>query len=183
MPTLAPEEESVYTIRIYAASETDVNNHVLTRTDTVLAEYPLILLRNTYAFKEINAWKSGTTDVGDNYVISPMIGAGKKNADNKFTGVIMGTTSEFPSTGLYGFQNGIATFGFKEDGSCFLGANEETGRIEFNNSLLSLKNVGLSLDGYRLIGTTAISSAMEFDIKNKDFITFSSIVPSHRDAD
>ena len=45
-------------------------------------------------------------------------------------------------TGLYGFKDGVATFGFEEDGSAFLGANEETGRIEFetgNNSKLKIR--------------------------------------------
>lgn len=121
MPTLAPAEETIYTLNIYENPS----------KENLLAQYPIILLRNTYAFKEINAW-GGSTVTTEDYVISPMIGAGSKNSQNQFTGVIMGTSSEFPSTGLYGFQNGVATFGFKEDGSCFLGANEETGRIEFN---------------------------------------------------
>lgn len=119
LPNLAPAEESFYTLSIY-------NNSL-----ELIAQYPLTLLRNGYAFKEINAW-GGSTVTTEDYVISPMIGAGSKNSQNQFTGVIMGTSSEFPSTGLYGFQNGIATFGFKEDGSCFIGANEETGKIEFN---------------------------------------------------
>jgi hypothetical protein len=54
MPTLAPAEESVYTINIYNASADA--NHNLTKGSSLLAQYPLILLRNTYAFKEINAW-------------------------------------------------------------------------------------------------------------------------------
>lgn len=119
LPELAPAEESFYIL--------DIKNE----NGELIAQYPLTLLRNGYAFKEINAW-GGSTVTTENYVLSPMIGAGSKNSQNLFTGVIMGTSSEFPQTGLYGFQNGVATFGFQEDGSCFMGANEETGRIEFN---------------------------------------------------
>ena len=128
MPTLASSEKSVYTINIYNASPGVDNNNkqILKKGTTLLAQYPLILLRNTYAFKEINAW-GGSTVTTEDYVLSPMIGAGTKNSQNQFTGVIMGTSSEFPQIGLYGFQNGVATFGFKEDGSCFIGSEENGG--------------------------------------------------------
>jgi hypothetical protein len=97
MPTLAPAEESVYTINIYSASPGEDNNNkpILNKGDKLLAQYPLILLRNTYGFKEINAWR-GSTVTTDKYILSPMIGAGSKNNQNQFTGIIMGTSSEFP---------------------------------------------------------------------------------------
>lgn len=131
MPTLAPAEESIYTINVYNASSIKKDDEqILNKGTTLLAQYSLILLRNTYAFKEINAW-GGSTITTEDYVISPMIGAGSKNSQNQFTGVIMGTSSEFPATGLYGFKNGVATFGFKEDGSCFMGSGDKA-RLDFN---------------------------------------------------
>lgn len=125
-PLLAPAEEKFYYLNFYNGG--------------LVFQYPLLLLRNTYGFKEINKWKDEETLIETEYILSPMIGAGSKNDANQFTGVMMGTHSEFPKTGsqiesqtgLYGFQNGVATFGFKADGSAFLGADETTGRIEFN---------------------------------------------------
>lgn len=137
-PQIAPAEEEIGTLDIYITSEWEKESpNSLTKIPKKynlepVAKFPLILYRNSYAFKEINGWDGASTTVQDTYIISPMIAAGTKNNNNQFTGVMMGTHTNFPSTGLYGFQNGVATFGFKEDGSCFLGANEETGRIEFN---------------------------------------------------
>ena len=137
-PQIAPAEEEIGTLDIYITSEWEKESpNSLTKIPKKynlepVAKFPLILYRNSYAFKEINEWDGTSTTVQDTYIISPMIAAGTKNNNNQFTGVMMGTHTNFPSTGLYGFKDGVATFGFKEDGSCFLGANEETGRIEFN---------------------------------------------------
>ena len=125
-PLLAPAEEKFYYLNFYNGG--------------LVFQYPLLLLRNTYAFKEINEWK-GTTESTETHILSPMIGAGSKNDDNQFTGVMMGTFDNSP-TGLYGFKDGVATFGFEEGGSAFLGADETTGRIEFetgNNSSLKIR--------------------------------------------
>nr|DAI51080.1 MAG TPA: hypothetical protein [Caudoviricetes sp.] len=70
-----------------------------------------------------------------------MIGAGKKNIDNQFSGVLMGdwqgkVNIDDPTltnyTGLFGFQNGVMTYAFKDDGTGFIGSG--TNRIDFNNS-------------------------------------------------
>jgi hypothetical protein len=83
-PLLAPAEEKFYYLNFYNGG--------------LVFQYPLLLLRNTYAFKEINEWTEGVEVAGE-YILSPMIGAGSKNDDNQFTGVMMGTHSEFPKTG------------------------------------------------------------------------------------
>jgi len=44
-------------------------------------------------------------------IMAPMIGAGKKNTNNQFSGVLMGdvkkANNDISLTGLYGYQNGI----------------------------------------------------------------------------
>ena len=133
LPTIAPAEVEWGVLDIYIANEWNTDGTPKKDKGQLVAKYPLVLYRNTYAFQEINNWNGTSTVTNDSYIITPMVAAGKKNNNNQFTGVMMGTYSpQFPSTGLYGFKDGVATFGFKEDGSCFLGANEETGRIEFN---------------------------------------------------
>jgi hypothetical protein len=39
----------------------------------------------------------------------------------------MGVDSEQDTTGLYGYQSGINTFGLKEDGTAFFGAKGDGG--------------------------------------------------------
>ena len=72
-----------------------------------------------------------------------MIAAGTKDSRNRFTGVMMGDWHEkgdesLDTPGLYGFDKGGQSFGFKTDGTGFIGP-AGYGRIEFdgNNALLS----------------------------------------------
>ena len=68
--------------------------------------------------------------------------AGKKEEDEdhnlQFTGVMMGdlqadTNNAIPLTGLYGFRQGNPSFGFKEDGTAFIG-EAGLGRILFEGN-------------------------------------------------
>jgi hypothetical protein len=72
-----------------------------------------------------------------------MIAAGTKDQKNRFTGVMMGDWSEKRDSsldvpGLYGFNAGAQSFGFKTDGTGFIGPAGE-GRIQFDgrNALIS----------------------------------------------
>jgi hypothetical protein len=77
--------------------------------------------------------------------MSAMLGAGYKNPDNTYNGVLMGdlAITEFidASTrslksrmvGLYGFHEGAQSFGFRVDGTAFIG-KAGAGRIEFNGN-------------------------------------------------
>ena len=62
----------------------------------------------------------------NNYLFAPVIGAGKKEAGNIFTGVVMGQAPEGMTstllTGIYGYERGINTFGLLEDGRAYFGA-------------------------------------------------------------
>jgi hypothetical protein len=63
-----------------------------------------------------------------------MLVAGKK-ADNKFTGVVMGDMGTLNSfeTGLFGIHDGISSFGFKTDGTAYLGKSG-SGQINFDGN-------------------------------------------------
>jgi hypothetical protein len=70
-----------------------------------------------------------------------MFAAGKKNSNNTFTGVVMGEDkSSIDNTiGLYGYSEGVQSFGFRENGTAFIGA-ERTGRIEFDGTKAIIKS-------------------------------------------
>nr|DAE09706.1 MAG TPA: hypothetical protein [Myoviridae sp. ctjhW4] len=83
---------------------------------------------NVYGNEAINGW-DGTSirlDEKNNYLFAPVIGAGKKEAGNIFTGVVMGQAPNGMTstllTGIYGYERGINTFGLLEDGRAYFGA-------------------------------------------------------------
>ena len=87
--------------------------------------YPIVIIQDTHFNDTIDAW-DGTISQEDEtgMVLATAFAAGKKdNATNTFTGIIMGETSG-AGNGLFGYSGGKNTFGFKEDGSCWLGANK-----------------------------------------------------------
>lgn len=97
---------------------------------------PIFIGRNNYTSMILNKWNM-VNDINDdeNYILSQMVGAGTKDRDNKFTGVIMGEVGKAFSrakNGLYGFQRGNERFSFTEDGSAFIG--NKTSYISFNEN-------------------------------------------------
>jgi hypothetical protein len=85
-----------------------------------------------------------------------MVGAGRKNEDNSFSGVLMGEIElntnvpimkdnlgegRHSGLGLYGFHEGQQAFGFNIDGTAFIGKSGG-GRIMFdgNNGFIASAN-------------------------------------------
>jgi hypothetical protein len=120
---------------------------------------PIIVSQYKYGSSVLNSWDgSMKLDEENDTILSTMVGAGRKNKDNKFEGVLMGdvvTVSNDKAVnniGLYGFYDGAQSFGFKVDGTAFIGKSGK-GRIEFDgiNSTItssSYKNggVGVKID-------------------------------------
>lgn len=101
---------------------------------------PIVVTLNTYGLDWVNSWDGLTVDVNEKEgsILAPMIGAGEKEADNTFTGVVMGVHSlteegDFNGTrnGLIGYLKGQASFGFLSDGTGFIGLSDK-GRIIFD---------------------------------------------------
>ena len=82
---------------------------------------------NRYGLAALNDWDGNSIDINEDggMILSPQVGAGKKNDDNSFTGVLIGTVDDThdssQKTGLLGYANGVR--------SIFLDA--ETGNAEF----------------------------------------------------
>lgn len=105
--------------------------------------HPIVMYLDTYGNEAINGWDGTTLDTGDgNYVFAPQVGAGKKESDNTFTGVVMGKDSGQQKIGLYGYQKGVNTFGFKEDGTAFIGAQSGGGQIQFDGNNATIQGGG-----------------------------------------
>ena len=83
--------------------------------DDILWVQPIVITQNRYASSTLNDWNgSFTIDEKNGTILSTMIGAGKKNADNSFSGVLMGDigtganfdVDNYNGLGLYGFNEG-----------------------------------------------------------------------------
>ena len=105
--------------------------------------HPIIMYLDTYGNEAINGWDGTALDTGDGeYVFAPQVGAGTKDSQNKFTGVVMGKDSGQGKVGLYGYQKGVNTFGLVEDGTAFFGASSGGGRIKIYGKSGSIKGGG-----------------------------------------
>lgn len=122
--------------------ETMINDE----TKTGYYYQPIIMTQDVYFSSIINNWDGSLTiDEEGNYILASAYVAGSKNDTNKFTGVVMGdlntinpnATGEndknIPMSGLFGYHEGIQSFGFKTDGTAFLGKSG-AGQIKFNGN-------------------------------------------------
>lgn len=105
---------------------------------------PIFIYQNKYPSSIINDWDGQLKiDEKNNSILAAKIAAGKKESDNTFTGVMMGdwegkdgfedsaTADLAEHTGLFGFQKGVCSFGFKDNGTAFIGKPGK-GRLQFD---------------------------------------------------
>ena len=162
---------------------------------------PIIILQNVYGSAMLNGWNGNLTiDEKNGTILSTAVGAGKKNSDNTFSGVLMGdVTTEnvdrHSGIGLYGFDHGEQSYGFNINGTAFIG-KAGCGRINFdgtNGTIISgnyaqpsenknEQGAGMKIDlddsymdvfgpaGQILLNTSKDSSAL-FTIISNDFKT------------
>lgn len=110
---------------------------------------PIVITQNRYPSQYLNQW-DGSLEIDENNgtIMSNLVGAGKKEADNSFSGVLMGEVAmkakidpekdpvqnhNHSGLGLYGFHYGAQSFGFNVDGTAFIGKSGG-GRISFDGN-------------------------------------------------
>ena len=138
-------------------------------TNTIVWIQPMIINQYGYESEMLNSWDGNLTiDDKNDTILSAMVGAGVKNSDNTFSGVLMGQLSkadlnqnDYP-IGLYGFNKGNTSFGFKVDGTAFLGKSGK-GQILFdgNKGIITTPNFNLKNQQNQDIG-----SGMHIDLDN-----------------
>ncbi len=164
----------------------------------VLWIQPLLITSSQYDYSVLNNWDNTlVTDNGNGTVMATLIGAGRKNDDNTFSGILMGevqdaddinnganftaiedlSRSDFndgtyyeydgdtkkyfissdyssektyyklkPSTGLYGFQNGLISFSLKDTGIATFG-RAGRGQIIIDGNSSTITSGGYASDG------------------------------------
>ena len=113
-------------------------------------------------------------DEKENRVMAATIASGHKDNQNRFTGVIMGdigklgdTGREKVTTGLYGYESGDQAFGFKADGTAFIGKSG-TGRLEFdgNNGFIRSANYNATKGSIDTESELSTREGTEIDLQN-----------------
>lgn len=105
----------------------------------VVCVQPVLIMQNKYGSSMLNKWDGGLTiDEKNGTILASMVGAGIKDENNTFSGVLMGDiTQAFEDNhnglGLYGFHQSDQSFGFNIDGTAFIGKAGH-GRIWFNGN-------------------------------------------------
>ena len=97
---------------------------------TLIHVKPIIMLYNRYSMSNLNGWDGNKLETGDGYLIAPQVGAGKKEQDNSFTGIVMGIKQVSENSisgqkiGLFGYSSGAQSiFLNAEDGSATFGVS------------------------------------------------------------
>lgn len=125
---------------------------------------PIHLLLNKFGLSALNDWDGNSIQIkndtnGSNYILSPQMGAGTKNSDNEFTGVLMGQVKNVSGTicksdiGLFGYadgersfflnsENGSAIFGKAGNGQIVIDPNAEITKEDQEQGNNALKQVG-----------------------------------------
>lgn len=120
---------------------------------------PIFTMQNNYPSRALNQWdgKEIKIDYDNGTIIAPAIAAGKKNADNTFSGVMLGDWSVddveadiAQQTGIYGFEHGAMSYAFKEDGTAFIGKSG-LARIKFDGNESTIASESYTLNNYGML--------------------------------
>ena len=136
--------------------------------------YPqaILIMQSQYDYATLNNW-NGSVEVGDQTIMTAMLGAGRKE-ENTFSGIVIGdltanntatldvNESNMPMLGIYGMNKGITTFSLLDSGTITLGKSGDTsGYLTLGDqevgSLMQNKNGNFTIDideGYISINHT-----------------------------
>jgi len=118
---------------------------------------PVHFYLNRFGNAALNGWDGNHVEINSNggFILAPQIGAGKKDSNNAYTGVFMGTVREGGSSseevGLFGYNKGERTIALDaEDGSARFGKTGQ-GQIVIDPGAESAK---IYSDDFRVDYTT-----------------------------
>lgn len=134
---------------------------------------PIHFMLNKYENRALNDWSGTAIEINneDGYILTPQVGAGKKNQDNSFTGIIMGQTKT-KDKNQTGFKDQTGLFGYAAGArSIFLDAN--TGNAQFG--LATKGQIKIDVDGPATIKSSDYPGAgMQIQFSNDPHIKFGS---------
>lgn len=145
---------------------------------SVLAEIyiPICLMLNTYGLSSLNAWDGTHIEINEdeNYILAPQIGAGEKDSENKFTGIVMGKATTYDkvdssgkpaenaSVGLLGYAHGKQSIWLDaESGKAVFGLPETQAS---QDNIYNEGRIELVPGGFSSIGNWKIGSRLLYNI-------------------
>lgn len=151
---------------------------------------PLFLYQYVFDSTMLNSWDGNLTmDEENGTILSAMMGAGKKDSQNRFHGVLMGDVSKADNRqsniGLFGYHEGQQSFGFNIDGTAFIGKNTKgqilmdgnSGRIQSLSYKQDKTGMLIDLDDGKIDIRGAISDgAVNSDISSPNYTSTQSRV-------
>ena len=123
---------------------------------------PVHLLLNQYGHAALNGWNGNSIQLSESggFILAPQVGAGKKESDNSFTGMLMGEVKEGANSksniGLLGYfkgarvifldsETGKAEFGMNGKGKIVIDPTNDTAQI-YSGNYSALAKTGLLID-------------------------------------
>lgn len=134
--------------------------------DTNYIVYTIMMYRNTYGLSEINGWDGTQMKIDEqgNYLLAAMVGAGSKDNDNKFSGMVMGELSS-GEVGLFGYGKGERAFFLDANtGAAYFGKNQEI-TITPTDSTIAGKMKGVQKMTLKLNGSS--DKDLAINVNNK----------------
>ena len=145
-----------------------VNNGFLCKINSEITMFfPIHMYLNRYGHAHLNDWDGNSIKISneEGYILTPQVGAGRKEADNTFTGMLMGEvkggTNETDKVGLLGYGHGIQTmFLDAETGSAYFGKSGEIAiepkgedtEVKLGTWYLDKEAIYQSSDGTKIFG-------------------------------
>lgn len=116
---------------------------------------PILIMQSRYDFAMLNNWDGTLTlDENNGTILSTMLGAGRKNSDNSFSGVLIGDIKQGTDlesanslTGVYGLQNGRISYSLTEDGKATFGKKNQ-GQIIIDGNKSTIQSANYHTDEY-----------------------------------
>lgn len=93
---------------------------------------PILIMQSNYDFAMLNDWDGKLTlDKDNGTILSTMLGAGRKDNENKFSGVLIGDVQKGTGlndaqnvTGVYGLNEGVISYQLTDDGKAIFGKKD-----------------------------------------------------------
>lgn len=116
-----------------------IDYEITINSNKIHVHIPIHFLLNRYFHADLNDWDGNSIDLGGDdkdIILTPQIGAGQKNSDNSFTGLVMGKVQkgDEQQIGLFGYNSGQQTIMMDaKTGKTVLGRSDN-GQIEIDPS-------------------------------------------------
>ena len=154
-PTLT-DKYNLVPLSIYLRdSVREVAVNCLDGQNNILWTQPLYIYQNEYTSALLNSWDGSLTfDEENGIILSRTVGAGSKDGYNRYQGVIMGDIAPVDNTpvyGLYGYDEGVQSFGFKIDGTAFIGKSGK-GQINFDGNSGQISSLSYNINQIKPTG-------------------------------